>query len=94
MSEPNKSSDQSLNMRKVVGMTITDPSFRNKIAGKSVNEIKEALDSEQGNLGISSSSLTNDSLQALASLTPNELDTLSQIFNKVRNVGVEPPEML
>jgi hypothetical protein len=93
MSQSTKSSDQSLNVRKVVGLTITDPTFRSQIAGKAVADIREAIDSRSQDLGFQSGSLTDTTLTALSSVTSDELTTLSEIFGKVKDIPVEPYEM-
>jgi hypothetical protein len=88
------SSDQVGNMQTVVGLAITDPDFKDQIVGKSPDQIKQAIDSHQQALGITSSSLSNDSLSALSSLTSSDIDTLKQIYEKVSHAGIKPRNML
>jgi hypothetical protein len=94
MSESYKSADQATNMRTVVGLAITDPEFKNQIVGRSPDQIKQAIDSHQQALGITSTSLSDDSLSALSSITSSEIDTLKQIYEKVRYAGIRPLDML
>ncbi|HEY7079858.1 MAG TPA: hypothetical protein VH500_09160 [Nitrososphaeraceae archaeon] len=89
MSESNKSSKQTDNLKKVVGLAMTDSEFRKEF----VKDHKKAIDDKHMELGFKHTELSDQSHEVLSSLTTGEIDTLHEIFKKAERGGIRPVEM-
>lgn len=88
-----ENTSQSYYLRTIVGKCLVDDAFKQRIIGKSVQEIKSEIDDKNSGFEFTSDSLTQSSLDSLASITINEFETLKEIYQKVKD-QIMPNEML
>jgi hypothetical protein len=78
--------DQPTLMREIVGLAITDRTFREAIR----TNMQQAISDKRTSLGFEYADLTQQSVQILQSITPQEFDMLEGLYEKGRPGGMKP----
>ncbi len=89
MTSSNNLSDQSNYLKKIIGLALTDDNFRRTLS----ENPKDAINNKSADLGFGHDKLSNESHEVLKSITPEEFNTLHNIFQKANKVGIGPIEM-
>jgi hypothetical protein len=76
-------------LKKVVQVALINDNFRTALT----DNLQQAIDSNRQELGFGYNDLSQTSRDVLTSLTPDELDTLREIFQKAQKGGIQPNEM-
>jgi hypothetical protein len=89
VSTSQSSDPQPEKLKKVVQLAMVNGNFRASLT----DNLQQAIDSNREELEFGYNDLSQTSRDVLSSLTPDELDTLREIFQKAKKGGIQPNEM-